>query len=151
MIVAMKHEKRRFVGDVDFITSPGWLEGPAHARRGGPAARAACGASSPISRILGFDEDTREMKVLALHPGVTREQVQDNTGFKLLFDKKVETAEPPRKDELAVLRDLDPERLYTACTGLMPSAGSSDARPDAMLAQVCPSSPNPLAASADTR
>ena len=37
--------------------------------------------------IMGFDEDTREMKVLALHPGVTREQVQDNTGFELLFDR----------------------------------------------------------------
>ena len=38
--------------------------------------------------IMGFDEDTREMKVLALHQGVTREQVQDNTGFELLFDDK---------------------------------------------------------------
>jgi glutaconate CoA-transferase subunit B len=52
--------------------------------------------------------------VLALHQGVSREQVQDNTGFKLLFDEKVETAEPPHKEELAVLRELDPERLYTA-------------------------------------
>jgi glutaconate CoA-transferase subunit B len=64
--------------------------------------------------IMGFDEDTREMKVLALHRGVTREQVQANTGFELLFDARVETAEPPRKDELDVLRHLDPERLYTA-------------------------------------
>jgi len=64
--------------------------------------------------VMGFDEDTREMKVLALNQGVTREQVQENTGFKLLFDAHVETAEPPRADELAVLRELDPERLYTA-------------------------------------
>ena len=52
--------------------------------------------------------------MLALHQGVTREQVQDNTGFELLFDTRVETAEPPRQDELEVLRHLDPERLYTA-------------------------------------
>ena len=64
--------------------------------------------------ILGFDEETREMKVLALQQGVTREQVQENTGFELRFDRSVETAEPPRKDELEVLRELDPERLYTA-------------------------------------
>ncbi len=64
--------------------------------------------------MFGFDADTRRMKVVALNPCVTREQVQDNTGFKLLFDAKVETAEPPRKDELDVLRGLDPERLYTA-------------------------------------
>ena len=37
MIVAMKHEKRRFVADVDFITSPGWIKGEEVARRGGPA------------------------------------------------------------------------------------------------------------------
>ena len=38
MIVAMKHEKRRFVADVDFITSPGLDQGPAYARRARPAA-----------------------------------------------------------------------------------------------------------------
>ena len=27
MIVAMRHEKRRFVEHVDFITSPGWIAG----------------------------------------------------------------------------------------------------------------------------
>jgi hypothetical protein len=32
----------------------------------------------------------------------------------LLFDARVETAEPPRKPELEVLRELDPGRLYTA-------------------------------------
>ena len=91
MIVAMKHEKRRFVGKVDFITSPGWHRGPPHARASAACRRAACGASSPTSPFMGFDEDTREMKVLALHQGVTREQVQDNTGFELLFDRHVET------------------------------------------------------------
>ena len=113
MIVAMKHEKRRFVTDVDYITSPGWIKGG--------KSRAQCGLPQggmwrvvTDLAVLGFDEDTREMKVLALQHGVTREQVQENTGFKLLFADKVETAEPPRKDELDVLRELDPQRLYTA-------------------------------------
>ena len=54
------------------------------------------------------------MKVLALNPGVTREQVQDNTGFKLDFAEDLSTTAPPTEKELAVLRELDPERLYTA-------------------------------------
>jgi glutaconate CoA-transferase subunit B len=112
MIVAMKHEKRRFVGEVDFITSPGWLEGRRTRERAGLPQGGMWRVVTDLA-IMGFDEDTREMKVLALHQGVTREQVQDNTGFELLFDKKLETAEPPRKDELDVLRHLDPERLYT--------------------------------------
>ena len=36
--------------------------------------------------VFGFDETTRRMKPLALNPGVTREQVQENTGFKLEFE-----------------------------------------------------------------
>ena len=114
MIVAMKHEKRRFVADVDFITSPGWIKGRRTRAESGPAAGRHVARRHRPRRSWASTRTTREMKVLALHQGVTREQVQDNTGFKLLFDDKVETAEPPRKDELAVLRELDPERLYTA-------------------------------------
>src|SRR3954471_6908560 len=48
MIVAMKHEKRRFVGHVDFITSPGWIEGDdARRERGLPAGGMNRGASDP--------------------------------------------------------------------------------------------------------
>ena len=54
------------------------------------------------------------MKVLALHPGVSAEEVRDNTGFDILIGEGVETTEAPTEEELAVLRDLDPERLYTA-------------------------------------
>jgi glutaconate CoA-transferase, subunit B len=113
MIVAMKHEKRRFVPHVDFITSPGWLEG------GG--SRGTCGLPQggmwrvvTDLAIMGFDGVSREMKVLAMHEGVTREQIQDNTGFPLKFDANVETTPPPSKEELEVLRELDPQALYTA-------------------------------------
>jgi glutaconate CoA-transferase subunit B len=113
MIVAMKHEKRRFVGHVDFITSPGWIEGnDTRHERGLPTG----GMHRVVTdlALFGFDETTRRMKVLALNPGVTREQVQDNTGFKLDFAEDLSTTSPPTAKELAVLRELDPERLYTA-------------------------------------
>jgi glutaconate CoA-transferase subunit B len=45
---------------------------------------------------------------------VTIDQVQANTGFELEIVAEVETTEPPTEQELAVLRRLDPERLYTA-------------------------------------
>ena len=113
MIVAMKHEKRRFVPEVDFITSPGFL--------GGGTSRADAGlVSGGMFRvvtdlaIMGFDEQSKEMKVLSLHEGVSNEQVQDNTGFDLTFDDTVQTTQPPAPEELAVVRELDPESLYTA-------------------------------------
>ena len=113
MIVAMKHEKRRFVADVDFITSPGWIKGgTSRAERG--LTHGGMWRVVTDMGLMGFHETTREMQVLALHAGVTREQIQDNTGFKLHFADKVETTEAPKKAELDVLRHLDPERLYTA-------------------------------------
>ena len=113
MIVAMKHEKRRFVEQVDFITSPGWLDG---GRSRGDRGLPAGGMFRVVTdlAVFDFDETTRRMRAIALNPGVTCEQVQDNTGFPLLFHDALGTTEPPTADELGMLRHLDPDRRYTA-------------------------------------
>ena len=64
--------------------------------------------------ILGFDDATRRMKVEALHDGVSAERVQEATGFELLFADDIRTVEPPTDEELAVLREFDPDRVYIA-------------------------------------
>jgi glutaconate CoA-transferase subunit B len=62
---------------------------------------------------MGFDEATCRMKLLALNPGVTVEQVQANTGFELLVADRVAQNEAPTDDELRVLREkVDPDGLY---------------------------------------
>ncbi|WGD30718.1 CoA-transferase [Ancylobacter sp. WKF20] len=113
MIVAMKHEKRRFVEKVDFITSPGFLDGSkTRAERGLPAG----GMFRVVTDlgILGFDPDSRAMTVVALHPGVSAAAIQANTGFELPVPADVPTTEVPTPQELAILRELDPAQLYTA-------------------------------------
>jgi glutaconate CoA-transferase subunit B len=113
MIVAMKHEKRRFVERVDFITSPGFL-------RGGDSRQASGLTSGGMFRvvtdlgILGFDPQSKAMTLLALQPGATVAAVQANTGFELPAAADLPVADPPSERELAVLRHLDPDRLYTA-------------------------------------
>lgn len=113
MIVAMKHEKRRFVEKVDFITSPGFIRGGTSRHDSGLPAGGMFRVITELA-IFGFDEKTRRMKVLALNPGVTREEVQDNTGFRLDFDDEIAITEPPTETELRVLRELDSERLFIA-------------------------------------
>ena len=111
MIVAMVHEKRRFVETVDFVTSTGfWRGGSSRAEAG----LITGGPSEVVTdlAILGFDDATKRMKVQALHTGVSAEQVRENTGFELLFDADIETTEPPTDEELAVLREFDPDRVY---------------------------------------
>ncbi len=113
MIVAMPQEERRFVENVDFITSPGYLRGGASRRDAGLIAGGMYRVVTDLA-ILGFDEETGRMRVEALHPGVTPEQVQENTGFELLFASSVPFTEPPTQEELAALRHLDPDQVYTA-------------------------------------
>jgi len=111
MIVAMKHEKRRFVEHVDFITSPGFIRGNDTRRESGLPAGGMFRVITELA-IFGFDDKTKRMKVLALNPGISKEQVQDNTGFELIFDEKTEVTAPPTEHELQTLRLLDPERLF---------------------------------------
>lgn len=113
MIVAMKHEKRRFVAEVDFVTSPGFLTGGTSRIDAGLVTGGMFRVVTDLA-LIGFDSESRQMSVLALHEGVTREQVLDNTGFDLAFDDTLAETDPPSSDELAVLRELDPEQLYTA-------------------------------------
>jgi glutaconate CoA-transferase subunit B len=111
MIVAMKHEKRRFVANVDFITSPGFLRGGTSRAQSGLPTGGMFRVITELA-IFSFDDAQRRMKVLALNPGVSREAVQDNTGFDLIFDDAVSVTEPPEDIELATLRMLDPDRLF---------------------------------------
>jgi glutaconate CoA-transferase subunit B len=113
MIVAMKHEKRRFVEKVDFITSPGFIRGGTSRHDSGLLAGGMYRVVTDLA-IMGFDEATKRMKVLALHPGVTLDEVRDNTGFDLLVADKLEKTAPPSESELQVLRHLDPDKLYIA-------------------------------------
>jgi glutaconate CoA-transferase, subunit B len=113
MIVAMKHERRRFVEHVDFITSPGYLHGNDSRRASGLLAGGMYRVVTDLA-VFGFEPTQGRMQVLSLNPGVSREQLQDNTGFRLEFSAHPGVTEPPTDQELKVLRELDPEQLYTA-------------------------------------
>jgi len=113
MIVAMKHEKRRFVRQVDFITSPGFVRGGTSRRDSGLIAGGIYRVVTDLG-IMGFNDESRRMTVLALHPGITIEQIQGNTGFELLAADDLAVTEPPSERELSVLRQLDPDKLYIA-------------------------------------
>ncbi|HEY6834390.1 MAG TPA: CoA-transferase subunit beta, partial [Pseudolabrys sp.] len=56
--------------------------------------------------LFAPDPETKEMIVVSLHPGVTREQVQENTGWQVRFAANVAETTAPTAKELEVLRDL---------------------------------------------
>ena len=53
------------------------------------------------------------MMLLATQPGISIDQVVDNTGFELIIPREVESNPPPTDEELRILRDeVDRDRLY---------------------------------------
>jgi len=112
-IIIMKHEKRRFVPRVDYITSPGYGEGPGWRQRvglprGGPA------AVITTLGVLRFDIDSREMMLTALHPGITLATVLENTGWPLRIDSQLTVTPVPTQAELRKLREFDPQGFWSA-------------------------------------
>ncbi|MBU7031857.1 MAG: 3-oxoacid CoA-transferase [Theionarchaea archaeon] len=112
-IAIMKHGVTRFVEQVDFITTPGYLTGPrAREAAGLPPGTGPYRVVSDLA-LMGFHEKTKRMTLLALNPGVTLEQVEDNTGFELVIPEKVDENPPPTDEELHILRkEIDPTGLY---------------------------------------
>jgi glutaconate CoA-transferase subunit B len=111
VIILTAHEKRRFVERVDFVTSPAWLAGTTTRAQAGLLFGGVSRVVTTLG-ILGFDPDTKRMRVDALHPGVSLDTICANTGFELGEAKEILTTEPPSDDELAMLRALDPDRRF---------------------------------------
>jgi len=106
--------KRTFVDRIDFSTSAGHLTGR-------PGERAVLGMPGQGPQLVvtnkavfRFDQDTGEMFLASIHPGVTVEEVQTEVGWPLRVAPDLGTTEPPTPEELRLIREeLDPDGAYT--------------------------------------
>ena len=112
ILVAMHHEKKRFVKKVDFITTPGYLSGGDSREKAGMPVGGTYKVITHLG-VFGFDEKTRRMRLEGLHPGATVEEVKDRTGFEMLIPDKIQHTKAPTAEELRILRELDPDQRYT--------------------------------------
>ena len=104
ILIVMPHRRRSFAERLDFVTSPGFLEGgDARQRLGLPGG----GPQAVITDlgVLQFSPDTREMILVSLHPGATLAQVRENTGWPLAVASPLSQTEAPLTEELQVLRN----------------------------------------------
>jgi len=109
IFIIMPQSKRSFVDTVDFVTSPGHLGGtrPKEWQGQGPTV-VVTGLG-----VYGFDAGG-EMTLESLHPGVTLEEVRDNTGWDLKAPAEIRETAAPTDEELRLIREeLDPEGTYT--------------------------------------
>lgn len=105
VFVIVPHERRIFAAKVDFITSFGFGEGGDHRRRIGLA------TEGPVLVVTSHclmrpDPETKELTVASLHPGVSRGDIVERTGWPVRFAHRLDETPPPTEQELTVLRDL---------------------------------------------
>jgi len=109
-LIFMQHEKRKFPAKLDYLSSPGYLDGPGARERAGLLP----GGPTAVITNLGvmyFDDDTKEMYLAKYYPGVTTRQILDNMDFSVDVSRAVE-ATPPTERELTILREkVDPHKL----------------------------------------
>lgn len=110
-MVVTNHDPRRFVAELDFLTTPGFLHGPgAREAAGLPPGTGPYRVITDLA-ILGYHDTTRRMQVQSLHPGVELTQVRKATSFELEVAETLAVTTPPTEEELRILRDeVDPHR-----------------------------------------
>ncbi|SCD38064.1 CoA-transferase [Streptomyces sp. DvalAA-19] len=109
-VVMRRHTPRSFPAALDFCTTPG----PDRALADGIRPLGA-GVTRVVTElgVLARDGVGDELRLVAVHPGVTVEQVRAATGWELEVADTVATVDPPTAAELRLLRDdVDPHRVY---------------------------------------
>lgn len=112
-ILIVQHESRRFVEKLQYCTSLGHMDGTKDVRK-----KAGLQGKGPkwvitTKALMGFDDDTKRMKIVATMPGETVESVQDATGFELMVDEDVYEFDPPSKEEIRLIREvIDPTQIF---------------------------------------
>jgi len=112
-IAIMKHDKLRFIKKVDFITTPGYLAGPGAREKAGLPPNTGPYRVVTTLGVLGYDAETKRMKLLSVQHGTEVNQVLENTGFDLLLADQITVNPPPSPEELRILREeVDKNKLY---------------------------------------
>ncbi len=111
LLVIVKHEKRKLVEKVDFLTSVGWLNGGNSRQKEGLPV---CEEIKIITNlcVFAFSND-RQIKIETIHPGVSKQSIIENTGFEIDIPDNIAITSEPTDEEILLLRNnIDPMRMY---------------------------------------
>ena len=104
IFIIMAQGKRSFVDKLDFVTSLGHGDGGNRGKLGAKNK----GPTRLMTDLAIFEPEpgSNEMVVTSIHPGVSREQIADNTGWPVRYATKVQVTPAPTENELTILREL---------------------------------------------
>jgi len=113
ILIICRHEKRRFPEKCAYITSPGYLDGPDGRKKAGILNNRPDVTVVTDLAVMAVDPATGKLRLVKLMPGVTFEQVQENTGFPLTKVADPEVVALPTDEDVRILHEeVDPDGEY---------------------------------------
>jgi glutaconate CoA-transferase subunit B len=109
-VIIMQHDRRRLRDRVDYITSPGYGEGPGWRERVGLRGG---GPSTLITTLGVFGFEEGEAVLRSYHPFTTVQEVEAQTGWPLRTAPDLGPTPEPTEQELAMIREYDPRGFWT--------------------------------------
>ncbi|MGH9930378.1 MAG: CoA-transferase subunit beta [Pyrinomonadaceae bacterium] len=110
VLIIAPQTKRSFPARVDFVTSPGFVDGPAARRKLGMPGQ---GPAMVITNLGCYEFEEGEMVLTSLHPNCTVEQVREHIGWDVRVATDLKATGEPTAEELRIIRqELDPAHLY---------------------------------------
>ena len=111
-VIMMQHEKRRFIDKIDYVTSPGWIDGPdGRAKLGLPSNRGPMAVVTDRG-VLKFDEKTKRMYLAGYYPTSSPEDVIENTGFDIDVSRAVLLDAPDENVIRMIREEIDPGQAF---------------------------------------
>ena len=112
IVVVSKHIRRKFPERVSFITTPGFINGPGDRERYGLNGEGPVRVLTDLG-VFGFDEKTKRMKILSIHPGVDKQEIIDNTQFEILgMDEEIPVTKQKSERIHQLIKNLDMNHQY---------------------------------------
>jgi glutaconate CoA-transferase, subunit B len=106
VLIILRHNTKAFVNRLDFTTSVGHGQGGDYRKRIGLTGKGPSAVITDLG-ILCPDQETKELTLTSIHPGVTIDNVREATGWNLKISNDLEVTAPPSPEELSVLRELE--------------------------------------------
>jgi glutaconate CoA-transferase subunit B len=107
----MRQDGRNFVNKVDYLTSPGHLTGPGAREKAGLVGGGPQAAITTMG-VYRFDNETREMYLEKIHPGVDLAKLKASVQWDLQISPNLTETELPTEEQVMIMRTLDPLAVY---------------------------------------
>ncbi len=111
-IIIALHDPKRLAERVDFLTTPGYIDGPGAREKWGLASGSGPYMIVTNKGVMKFDEETKEAYLVSYHADSSVEEILGLTPWDLKVADDVHVTPPPTVEELRAIREvIDKNRM----------------------------------------